>query len=158
MWRTPRPSCCNTCTPWTEYEVSRGNHAFLMFVEVEILKKLDCFAPNTRLCVWVERQPDRQRTDRQQALCLCQTAAVYGTWLWQFVEADLSLWGLSTHRIRLFWQACPAQYRSNKTAEKHTRLRGGSMLTEGREKPRRADKGRATVTDPVLPNSFLLPL
>lgn len=26
-----------------------------------------------------------------------------------------------------------------------------SMLTEGREKPRRADKGRATVTDPALP-------
>lgn len=57
-----------------------------MFVEVEILKKLDCFAPNTQACVWVERQPDRQ-----QALYLCQTAAVYGTWLRQFVEADLSL-------------------------------------------------------------------
>lgn len=40
----------------------------------------------------------------------------------------------------------------------HTLQRGGPPPAEVREKPRRADKGGTTVTDPVLPNSRLLPL
>lgn len=52
---------------------------------------MDCFVPNKQVAEKNDSFIMSREAGRQQALYLCQTAGVYGAWLRQFVEAELSL-------------------------------------------------------------------